>query len=84
VNGGLLQHPDGQHMMYPLGSTVVISKKDSFLAGTKSGKQQFLYGHSDVITALTISRDGRYIASGQKTHQGFQVRSAHIVLSDRL
>ena len=34
-------------------------------------KQHFLLGHDDNISALAVSRSGKYIASGQSTHMGF-------------
>ena len=65
-------HPNGQHLLYPLGSTVVI--KD-----IQSGKQFFLRGHTDDITCVALSKDGSIVASGQKTHMGF---TASIILWD--
>jgi hypothetical protein len=35
--------------------------------------QVFLNGHSNVITSLALSPSGKYIASGQLTHMGYQV-----------
>lgn len=32
--------------------------------------QEFLQGHTDRVTALALSRDGRLLASGQVTHLG--------------
>jgi hypothetical protein len=75
VPGGLLQHPDGIHKVYSLGSTVVVSDP-------KKGTQDFLQGHTNVVTCIAISKDGRYIASGQVTHMGFQVKTRY--LNDRL
>lgn len=60
VPGGLQVHPDREHLIYPLGSTVVVEK----IAGKKS--QTFLSGHSDAVTAIAISKTGRYVASGQQ------------------
>jgi WD40 repeat protein len=69
VRGGLIKHPNGIHMIYSLGSTVVINdpkKKDS---------QEFLQGHTNVVSCISVSKCGKYIASGQTTHMGFQVRT---------
>lgn len=65
VPNGLKWHPDGRYIVYPLGSTVVV--KD-----TATGKQIFLSGHTDRVTALAMSRDGRFVASGQRTNMGFK------------
>ncbi|KAJ3271455.1 Cilia- and flagella-associated protein 52 [Terramyces sp. JEL0728] len=72
VPGGLLKHPNGTHQVYSLGSTVVVSD------GKKSS-QEFLQGHTNVVTCIAISKCGKYIASGQVTHMGFQ---ADIILWD--
>ncbi|KAJ1565137.1 Cilia- and flagella-associated protein 52 [Nowakowskiella sp. JEL0078] len=73
VPGGLLKHPDGIHTVYSLGSTVVINNTK------KSNIQVFLQGHTNVISCLAISKSGRFIASGQITHMGFQ---ADIIIWD--
>jgi WD40 repeat protein len=36
--------------------------------------QTFLRGHDNDVTVIQVSPSGKYIASGQNTHQGFQVR----------
>ncbi|KAI9188916.1 hypothetical protein H9P43_000338 [Blastocladiella emersonii ATCC 22665] len=72
VPQGLLRHPAGTHRLYPLGSNVVIQD-------LATGQQEFLQGHTNLITCLAISKSGRYIASGQVTHMGFQ---ADIILWD--
>ncbi|KAK3267174.1 hypothetical protein CYMTET_24255 [Cymbomonas tetramitiformis] len=65
VKSGLLLHPDGSTLIYPLGSTIVIREKGS----PKS--QEFLQGHSDKVSCLALSNSGRYLASGQITYMGF-------------
>lgn len=37
------------------------------------GEQHFLTGHTNLITCIAVSKSGRYIASGQVTHMGYQV-----------
>ncbi|KAJ8898214.1 hypothetical protein PR048_003574 [Dryococelus australis] len=62
--GGLVLHPDLNHLIYPLGSKVVIQQRN-----TK--QQEFLCGHTNLVTAIDVSPDGKMIASGQLNHMGF-------------
>lgn len=62
---GLLLHPDGNTLIYPLGSTIVIREKGN------PTSQEFLQGHSDKVSCVAISKSGRYLASGQITYMGF-------------
>jgi len=73
VPNGYSAHPDGTHVVYPLGSTVVIKNM-------KTNAQAFLQGHTDRVSCVTVSKDGRYIASGQVTAMGFKVRTGVRVL----
>ena len=57
VPGGLVAHPDGKHIIYPLGCTLIV--KD-----LSSQKQTFLSGHSNNISCLACSSSGVYLASG--------------------
>lgn len=66
VPNGLLSHPDGIHLLYALGACIVIRKIGD------PNSSEFLYGHNDKISCLAVSSTGRYIASGQVTHPGFQ------------
>ena len=68
VQSGLIFHPDGRHLVYPLGSTIVIRDLAS------SHSQRFLHGHKDRVSCVAMSPSGRYLASGQVTHMGFTVR----------
>lgn len=68
IISGLRVHPDGQHIIYPLGNKVSIQHWE-----TK--KQDFLSGHTNVISAIDVSRSGKYVASGQINHIGFKVWS---------
>jgi cilia- and flagella-associated protein 52 len=43
VPNGLIGHPDGETVIYPLGSTIVLRSKN------KSEKQEFLRGHSHEV-----------------------------------
>ena len=46
VENSLLVHPDGQTIIYPLGSTIVLRNK------TDPRSQEFLQGHSDKVSTL--------------------------------
>jgi len=63
---GLNIHPDGLHFVYPLGCKVVVQN-------WKTKSQIFLSGHSNVVSAIAISPNGKYIASGQINYMGFKV-----------
>uniref|UniRef100_A0A8C0EGU5 Cilia- and flagella-associated protein 52 n=1 Tax=Bubo bubo TaxID=30461 RepID=A0A8C0EGU5_BUBBB len=69
---GLTCHPDKEHVLYPLGCTVVIQELDS-------KKQTFLHGHTNNVSCVVVSRNGLYVASGQVTFMGFK---ADIILWD--
>eukprot|EP00286_Rhodomonas_abbreviata_P008950 CAMPEP_0181342680 /NCGR_PEP_ID=MMETSP1101-20121128/31140_1 /TAXON_ID=46948 /ORGANISM="Rhodomonas abbreviata, Strain Caron Lab Isolate" /LENGTH=243 /DNA_ID=CAMNT_0023454175 /DNA_START=104 /DNA_END=832 /DNA_ORIENTATION=- len=66
VINGIILLPDRKSMVFALGSTIV--KRD--IVNPKD--QQFLQGHSDRVTCLSLSPSGKYLASGQVTHLGFQ------------
>merc|ERR1740138_15598 len=61
---GLLLHPDNEHLIFPLGCTVVIR---NLLQKT----QAFLQGHDNQVSCITVSPSGRLLASGLKTFMGF-------------
>ncbi|CAD8086010.1 unnamed protein product [Paramecium primaurelia] len=69
---GLVLHPDNEHILYPLGSTIVVRH-------IITRQQTFLRGHDNQISVITVSRSGDYVASGQKTYMGFQ---ADIIIWD--
>ncbi|GMH45198.1 hypothetical protein BSKO_13155 [Bryopsis sp. KO-2023] len=73
VPNGLLYHPDGETIIYSLGSTVVLRCKDDV------GNQEFLQGHSDKVSCLALSPSGKYLASGQVTYMGF---NADVIIWD--
>ncbi|XP_021093970.1 cilia- and flagella-associated protein 52 isoform X3 [Heterocephalus glaber] len=72
VPNGLKCHPDQEHLIYPLGCTILIQ-------AINTQEQNFLHGHSNNVSCLTISKNGDYIASGQVTFMGFK---ADIILWD--
>uniref|UniRef100_A0A8C8GFZ8 Cilia- and flagella-associated protein 52 n=1 Tax=Oncorhynchus tshawytscha TaxID=74940 RepID=A0A8C8GFZ8_ONCTS len=49
----------------------------SGLRSLKDGKQEFLHGHTNNVSCVTVSKSGRYIASGQVTFMGFKKRAIH-------
>jgi cilia- and flagella-associated protein 52 len=57
VVSGLILHPDNEHIIYPLGTTIVVRH-------IISRTQQFLRGHDNDISVITVSNTGKYIASG--------------------
>ena len=61
-------HPDNEHLIFPLGTTIVVRH-------IISRTQQFLRGHDNEISVIVCSNTGKYIASGQRTYQGFKVRN---------
>lgn len=65
IISGLQIHPDGKHLIYPIGCTVTIEE-----VGTK--RQEFLSGHTNNVSCVAISKSGQYIASGQVTYMGFK------------
>ena len=53
-------------MLYPLGMTLVVKR-------LADDKQEFLDGHTNVISSVALSHSGDLVATGQMTHSGFQV-----------
>lgn len=70
VRDALILTTDDGCMIYPLGSTIVIRDLEN-------GQQQFLQegGHDAPVSCLVLSPTGKFLASGQSTHMGFQVSS---------
>ncbi|CAG5127836.1 unnamed protein product [Candidula unifasciata] len=66
VQAGLIVHPDREHLIYPLGCNIIIEDIN------KDAKQSILSSHTNNITCLAVSNDGRYIVSGQQTFMGFK------------
>ncbi|KAG8128921.1 hypothetical protein E2320_015635, partial [Naja naja] len=69
---GLICHPDREHLIYPLGCTVIIQS-------INTPGQDFLHGHTNNVSCVTVSPSGSYVASGQITFMGFK---ADIILWD--
>lgn len=63
---GLKLHSDGQHLIYPVGCTIVVENM-------ASKRQEFLAGHTNTVSCLALSHSGDFLASGQVTHMGFKV-----------
>mmetsp|Transcript_1070 Transcript_1070/g.3018 ORF Transcript_1070/g.3018 Transcript_1070/m.3018 type:complete len:620 (-) Transcript_1070:134-1993(-) len=64
VPGALILHPDQEHLIFPLGCTIVLR---NLIKKTQS----FLQGHDNQVNCITVSPSGRLLASGQKTFMGF-------------
>ncbi|XP_028265372.1 cilia- and flagella-associated protein 52 [Parambassis ranga] len=65
VMSGLRVHPDREHLIYPLGSAVILKR-------IKDSKQEFLHGHTNNVSFVAVSKSGTYIASGQVNFMGFK------------
>lgn len=61
----LILHPDGIHLIYPLGNNIT-----AYNWSTKA--QRFFEGHTNVISAVTVSKCGKYVCSGQVNYMGFR------------
>ncbi|CAN9510530.1 unnamed protein product [Ophioblennius macclurei] len=72
VFSGLGVHPNKKHLIYPLGCTVILKE-----IGT--GKQEFLHGHTNNVSCISVSKSGHYIATGQVNFFGFK---ANIIIWD--
>lgn len=64
ANKGLILHPDNKRLIYALGYSVVVRD-------LVTKEETFLQGHNNVVTCVALSKDGKILASGQKTHTGF-------------
>ncbi|XP_034044856.1 cilia- and flagella-associated protein 52 [Thalassophryne amazonica] len=65
VYSGLIVHPDTEHLIYPLGPTIILKR-------IKDGKQEFFQGHTKNVCSISVSKSGSYIASGQVNSMGFK------------
>ncbi|CAM9768810.1 unnamed protein product [Chrysoparadoxa australica] len=59
IPGGLFFHPNGADIVYSSGANVVIGSL------TDPHEQVILDGHDSKVTCLSLSKAGRFIASGQ-------------------
>ncbi|XP_050346476.1 cilia- and flagella-associated protein 52 [Nymphalis io] len=62
---GLKVHPDGEHIIYPMGNKVCIQE-------WKTKKMYFLSGHTNSVSTVAVSSKGTFIGSGQINHIGFK------------
>ncbi len=67
VSRALHYTPDGRYIVYPLGSFVVLKN-------IRTDKEAFLDGHTNEISCISVSRNGRRLASGQINLVGVKVR----------
>lgn len=72
VRDGLIYHPDGEWILYPLGATIVAKN-------IQTGHQEFLDGHTNAVSSLALSHDGNKLASGQVADSGF---TAEVIIWD--
>ncbi|XP_054635818.1 cilia- and flagella-associated protein 52 isoform X3 [Dunckerocampus dactyliophorus] len=64
VRFGMRLHPDKEHLIYPLGCTIVLTR-------IKDDMRHFLHGHTGDVACISMSKSGIYIASGEINFQGF-------------
>lgn len=64
-SNSLILHPDGIHLVYPLGTNIT-----AYNWSTKA--QRFFEGHTNFISAVTVSKSGKYVGSGQMNYMGFR------------
>ncbi|XP_047529427.1 cilia- and flagella-associated protein 52 [Vanessa atalanta] len=62
---GLKVHPNGEHIIYPMGNKVCIQE-------WKTKKMYFLSGHTNSVSTVAVSPKGTFIGSGQINHIGFK------------
>jgi cilia- and flagella-associated protein 52 len=60
IKNSTIIHPNLKNYLYIAGSVIVIAELND------ASTQEFLNGHDDEVTCLTINNDGSLIASGQK------------------
>ncbi|CAH8622139.1 unnamed protein product [Heterobilharzia americana] len=65
IQNGFIVHPDGQHVVFSLGSNVVIED-------ISNKEQCFLQGHTNDVVCIDINKSGTLIASGQVTYMGYK------------
>jgi WD40 repeat protein len=67
--GSLILHPGDEHIIYALGSTLVVKH-------LTDNTQTFLQkdGHDSKVSCMALSSTGKYLATGQETHMGFPAK----------
>lgn len=65
-------HPDGVHVLFPLGNKVAV-------LNFQTDKQDFLCGHTHTVSCLNISNSGCKVVSGQVNHMGYR---AYVIVWD--
>jgi len=73
IRNSLILHKSDTHIIYPLGSTIVIRNVED------ATDQTFLQAHTQRITCMALSKCGNKLASGQLTHMGYM---ADVILWD--
>jgi WD40 repeat protein len=66
VPNALKHIPNSDYVIYPLGSMLILKDQNT-------NAQHFLQGHTNLVTCLSVSKSGKFIASGQMTHMGYLV-----------
>lgn len=66
IQNGLVFHSDKRHIVYSVGQTVMM--KD-----ISNEKEYRFCGHSNTVSCVAISKDGKLLASGQENFMGFKV-----------
>lgn len=72
ITGGLISHPDGVHLLYALGSTIIILNMNE-------NSQSFLRGHNNNVSCIAVNKTGDKIASGYYDRNFFNSNSLLLV-----
>jgi len=64
---GLKLHPDGRHIVYVLGSSLIVRNLEEKTV-------RFFSSSEKSISTFSISRSGRFIAAGQQSQMGFKAK----------
>jgi len=65
------------NMLFPLGSACILENLNK-----SDNRQVFFRGHSNPVSAVAVSRCGKYLASGQVTHMGYKAAIHVYTLAD--
>jgi microtubule-associated protein-like 6 len=69
----------GQKLIYPAASLAVLLDRSSGESNTPEWKQQYFKGHDDDVLCIAMSRDRRYIATGQIASKALKGKASVIV-----